>query len=87
MIAMKQLLSQLHDRGQPAAEQLFGCPASEVVGRNVSILMPSPHHEDHDKYLEHYLTPGDARTIGIGREVMGRRRDGTRFRSICRSAK
>jgi two-component system sensor kinase FixL len=61
------------------AQELFGYPEAEVLGRNVSILMPSPDHEQHDAYLERFLTTGEARIIGIGREVAGRRRDGTVF--------
>ena len=60
-----------------AAERLFDYRADEVLGQPISLLMPAPHRERHHEYIERYLATGEARIIGIGREVQARRKDGT----------
>jgi two-component system, LuxR family, sensor kinase FixL len=62
-----------------AAARLFGFSAQEVIGHNVNVLMPEPYRHEHDQYMERYLATGEKRIIGIGREVTGRRKDGSTF--------
>ena len=74
----------IDDRGivksfSPSAAQVFGYTPDEVIGRNVSMLMPSPYRGEHDEYLARYLRTGERQVIGIGREVQGKRKDGSVF--------
>ncbi len=61
------------------AERLFSRSATDTLGKNVSILMPTPYREDHDSYLSRYMRTGERRIIGIGRVVVGQRNDGSTF--------
>ncbi len=63
----------------PATERLFGHAPDELVGRNVSLLMPEPHRTRHDGYIAHHLATGEKKVIGAGREEEGRHKDGSIF--------
>jgi PAS domain S-box-containing protein len=63
----------------PACEKLFKYGADEVIGQNVRMLMPAPYRSEHDGYIRNFLTSGERKIIGIGREVVGQRKDGSTF--------
>jgi len=67
------------DSFNKAAETMFGYPAEFVIGKKVNILMPEPFSSEHDDYIKKYLQTGDKKIIGIGRETIAKRIDGSEF--------
>lgn len=63
----------------PAAMKIFGYDSIEVINKNIKMLMPQPYRDEHDEYVSAYNNTGEAKIIGIGREVVGQRKDGTQF--------
>ncbi len=71
--------SGIIETANTATERLFGYKRTEIIGRNISMLMPQPYRDRHDGYVQNYLDSGVKRIIGIGREVVGQRKDGSVF--------
>ncbi len=63
----------------PATEKLFGYEEGSLNGKSINLLMPAPDRDTHDRYIQHYLDTGEARIIGIGRESVAQRKDGSLF--------
>jgi two-component system, LuxR family, sensor kinase FixL len=65
------------EAANPATCRIFGYDVEEMLGQNVTLLMPSPYHENHDGYMHNYRETGVRKIIGIGREVQGKKKNGT----------